>query len=46
MKEIKEQNLKRIKGGLSIWTILLAVTSTIFTAGIFDGIARPFGCRS
>lgn len=45
MKGIKNKELRKVKGGISVWGIVMAITAGIFTAGIFDGIARPFACR-
>ena len=45
MQEVELKNLKKVKGGISIFTILSILTAGVFASGIFDGFVRPFGCR-
>lgn len=45
MKEISDNKLKSIKGGIGIWTIISAIAGIIFGSGILDGFTRPLRCR-
>ena len=46
MKEIKDEELRKISGGISGWAIAAIGAAIIFVSGIIDGIARPNKCRS
>ena len=45
MKEISKFELKSIRGGVGIWTIISAIAGIIFGSGILDGFTRPLSCR-
>lgn len=46
MTEIKEKELKNIKGGaISIWGGLGIVSGVIFLIGVIDGFVRPVKCN-
>ncbi len=45
MKEISKVELKSIRGGVGIWTIISAIAGIIFGSGILDGFTRPLRCR-
>ncbi len=45
MKEIKEEELKDIKGGMSGWAIAGISLLVTFVAGVIDGISRPRSCK-
>ena len=45
MQELKNEELKQISGGVSIWLILGGIASLIFGIGVFDGVVRPYKCR-
>ena len=46
MSEIKEHDLKKIKGGgISIWGGIGIVSGIIFLIGVIDGFVRPLKCN-
>lgn len=46
MLEIKEKDLKNIKGGgISIWGGIGIVSGVIFLIGVIDGFVRPLRCN-
>ena len=44
MREIKEEELKQTKGGISAWAAIGIGALAAFLSGVIDGIARPFKC--
>lgn len=46
MTKIKEEELKRINGGISGWAVIGICALVTFLAGVVDGIARPLKCNS
>lgn len=45
MKELNNQQLKQVVGGISTWGIIGIIAAAIFGAGFLDGLVRPFNCR-
>ena len=45
MKRLDDLELKKIEGGMTVWTAVGIGLVVTFIAGIFDGIARPVKCR-
>lgn len=45
MKEINEEKLKNIKGGVSPWTIIGIASLFVFISGVVDGYVRPLPCH-
>ena len=45
MKELNDQKLKRVVGGISAWGIVGIIAGIIFGIGVVDGYVRPFKCR-
>ena len=45
MNKIKDEELKKINGGMSGWAIAGISLIVTFVAGVIDGIARPRGCK-
>ena len=45
MVELKDLELKNIKGGWSIWATIGAIATVIFGIGVFDGYVRPLKCN-
>lgn len=46
MKKLKDEDLKKVNGGISAWAVAGIGALVVFLAGVFDGIARPEKCRS
>ena len=46
MKKLDDLELKKVEGGMSAWALVGIGLVVTFVAGIIDGIARPFKCRS
>ena len=46
MKQLKDEELKKINGGISAWAVAGIGILVTFIAGIFDGIARPQKCNN
>lgn len=45
MKRLKEEEIKNIKGGVSISTIVGISSFVTLIIGIIDGICRPLPCN-
>lgn len=45
MVEISNNELKSIKGGISVWGIIGIIAGAIFGIGVIDGYVRPYNCR-
>ncbi len=46
MKELKEQELKNVKGGgISIGVATLITVGAAFLIGVIDGLVRPLKCN-
>ena len=45
MKELTDEELKQVNGGLSIIGCLGIVAGVIFIVGILDGYTRPLKCN-
>ena len=45
MIELKNNELKKINGGISIWGIIGIIAGLIFGVGVIDGYTRPIKCR-
>ena len=43
--KLNKNELKKVKGGFSIWAVIGAVAGIIFGIGGVDGYARPVPCR-
>ena len=46
MKRVRDEDLKNINGGISVWIAAGICVAVTFIAGIIDGIARPRKCNS
>lgn len=47
MKELSQENLKKINGGgISVWGAIAIVTGVVFIVGVIDGFVRPLTCNS
>ena len=45
MREIKDEELNMIKGGLSPWFYMGVASLFFFVAGVVDGYVRPLPCH-
>lgn len=45
MNEIKNNELKNIDGGISIWGAIGIGAAVVFAIGIIDGYFRPLKCN-
>lgn len=45
MRKLKDNELKNIKGGISLWGIIGIIAGAIFGIGVVDGYVRPYNCR-
>ena len=45
MKKIREEELKKVQGGISTWGAIGIGALVAFLSGVFDGIARPLKCN-
>ena len=45
MKEIKEEELSKIEGGISVWVALGIGALVVFSIGVIDGFNRPLKCN-
>lgn len=45
MKEIKEEDMKNIEGGISVWGGIGIGAAVVFLIGVIDGIVRPLKCN-
>lgn len=45
MKKLNNEELEKIKGGISFWGVAGIISAAIFVIGVFDGIARPLRCN-
>lgn len=43
--KLSKNELKKIKGGASVWAIIGIIAGIIFGVGGVDGYARPVKCR-
>lgn len=43
--KLNNQELKQVKGGASVWAIVLGIAGFIFGIGAIDGYTRPVKCR-
>ena len=44
MQKIKEDKLKRIKGGFSVWTFVGITAVVAFLVGVVEGYINPKNC--
>ena len=45
MKELTNEELVKLDGGLNPWAVIGIVSVVIFAIGVFDGYTRPLGCN-
>lgn len=45
MKELKQKELEKVTGGISIWGALGIISSFVFIVGVISGIANPVKCN-
>ena len=45
MINLKEKELKNVKGGFGFWGVVLVFSGVTFISGLLDGIARPGRCN-
>ncbi len=45
MRRLKEEEIKNIKGGISVSTVVLMTSVAAVIIGIIDGICRPLPCN-
>ena len=45
MRRLKEEEIKNIKGGVSISTVVAISSVVAIIVGIIDGICRPLPCN-
>lgn len=45
MKELNNNELSQVIGGISTWGIIGILASAIFGIGVIDGIIRPLKCN-
>lgn len=46
MKEIKEEKLTQIDGGISTWAAIGIGAGIVFLIGVLDGFFRPLKCNN
>lgn len=45
MVQLKEEELKNIEGGVSVWVFVGIGAAVVFMAGFLDGLTRPLKCN-
>jgi len=45
VKEIKEEELCKIEGGISAWAVIGIGALVVFSIGVIDGFIRPLKCN-
>ena len=45
MEKLTNQELKNVKGGISVWIGLGLGALTVFLSGLLDGIMHPKACE-
>lgn len=43
--KLSSNELKKVNGGVSVWTVLGIISGLIFGVGTLDGYARPRSCN-
>jgi len=46
MQEIRDEKLKQVKGGFSVWAGIGIAAAVIFLVGVVDGIVHPKVCEN
>ena len=46
MEKLKDNELKKVEGGMTAWGAIGIGLVVTFIAGVIDGIARPIKCHS
>ena len=45
MKEIEEEELKKVEGGITVWGAIGIGAAVVFIIGAVDGYFRPLKCN-